>query len=160
MTVYYASRCARVTDEIFESRWPVSRRFPLSELRCPHTVHDTAIRQVAASTQVQVCSSGTFALSIMAAVVGWPVFDMPAITAFGALAAALVAGLVMVARYQRRRPMEIRAVFRGELVCLYRSTNRFVWGQVRRALLRALERLEDTGSAGEASAGTGRCPAG
>jgi hypothetical protein len=43
----------------------------------------------------------------------------------------------------RGRPLEIRAVYRGQLICLFHTRDRQVFGQVQRALLRALERLED-----------------
>jgi hypothetical protein len=43
----------------------------------------------------------------------------------------------------RTRPQELRAIHKGQLVCLYRTTNRRTFGQVSRALLRALEQLED-----------------
>jgi hypothetical protein len=43
----------------------------------------------------------------------------------------------------RGRPLEIRAVYRGQLICLFHTRDRRVFGQVERALLRALERLED-----------------
>jgi hypothetical protein len=143
LTVYYLGRTARITDQVFESRWPIQRRFVVSELRCPHTFHDSAIRVVAASTQVRVCSGGAFGLSAFATVTGWPVFDVPGMTAAGFLAAVIAGLAVRAARRSRRQPLEVRALYRGELVCLYITTNRYTLGQVRRALLRALEHQAD-----------------
>jgi hypothetical protein len=145
MTVYYVGRCARITDEVFESRWPIQRTFALRELRYPHTVRETAIRLAATSTHVRVCSEGSFALSVVVAVSGWPTSGIPAVSALGIVGAALTAVMVLVVRRLRRQPLEVRAIYRGELVCLHASTNRFVLGQVRRGLLRALEHLDETG---------------
>jgi len=43
----------------------------------------------------------------------------------------------------RGRPAEIRALHNGRLVVLFLTRDRLEFGQVERALLRALERLED-----------------
>lgn len=43
----------------------------------------------------------------------------------------------------RGRPLEIRAFYRGQLIVLFHTRDRQVFGQVERALLRALERLQD-----------------
>jgi hypothetical protein len=42
------------------------------------------------------------------------------------------------------RPRTIWAFHRGQLVCLFTTHDRREFGQVRRALLRALEWIEDT----------------
>ena len=89
MTIYYLGSTARITDQAFESLWPVQRTFVLSELRFPHTLEDRMVRVVVGSTQVRICSSGAFSVSVSVAVTGWPVFDRPAATALGLLAAAL-----------------------------------------------------------------------
>jgi hypothetical protein len=39
----------------------------------------------------------------------------------------------------RRRMQELRALYRGNVVCLFRTSDRLVFGQVCRALLRVLE---------------------
>jgi hypothetical protein len=115
----------------------------LSELWYPHTIPDRVIDVVAASAQLRVCSGGTFALSITVTVTGWPVFDVPAVTVAGFLG-AVIAGLAAAAgRWARRQPLEVRAVYQGELVCLYITTDRATLRQIRRALLRALENRSD-----------------
>jgi hypothetical protein len=108
-------------------------------------VRETTIRLAATSTQVRVCSEGGFALSLGVAVFGWPVSGIPVVSVLGTVAAALAAVIALVVRRLRRQPLEVRAIYRGELVCLHASSNRFVLAQVRRGLLRALEHLEETG---------------
>jgi hypothetical protein len=46
-----------------------------------------------------------------------------------------------------RRPFVIRALYRGELVTLFQTTDRLTLRKVARALLRALERVEAARSA-------------
>jgi hypothetical protein len=143
MTIFYLGPTARVTDQTFDSLWPVQRSFILSELSYPHTLLDRPVEMVVASTQVRVCSGGALSLSVWAAVTGWPLFDRPAVTGAGLLVAILAGLVVAAARRVRRRPLEVRAMYRGQMVCVYTTTNRQTFGQVRRALLRALERQRD-----------------
>jgi hypothetical protein len=143
MTIYYLGPTARITDQVFESRWPIQRSFHLSELYCPHTFRDSAIDVMAASTHVRVCSSGTFALSVTVTAAGWPVFNVPVATV-GGLLAAVIAGLSLAAsRWARRQPLEVRAIYQGQLVCLYITTDRSTLRRVRRGLLRALEQYDE-----------------
>jgi len=77
-------------------------------------------------------------------VAGWPVFDQPGVTVGGLVGLAVALSAVVLSRRARRRPLEVRAVYRGRLVCLYCTTDRQALGQVTRALLRVLEHNEDT----------------
>ena len=139
MSVYYVGRTARVTDSWIESACPAYQSFPIKELTYIHTVRQLAIVTMAASTPVQVCSVGVSGIAILVALTGWPLLDLPVLTEVAAAVLALAVALALVSARARRVPLEIRAVHRGRLVCLFRTTDRLVLGQVRRALLRAID---------------------
>jgi hypothetical protein len=139
MSVYYLGRTARITDTIIESKCPAYQSFPIRELTHIHTVRRDPIEAMTASIPVQVCSVAVSGIGVLVALAGWPLLDRPLVTVIGAIG---LAGALMVATASaraRRRPQEIRAVHRGRLVCLFRSSDLLVLGQVRRALLRALD---------------------
>jgi hypothetical protein len=143
VTIYYLGRDARITDLIFESRCPVYQRFEITELKYPHTVHEDAMTTVVLSTPVRVCSGGAMGVAGLAAAIGWPVFDKPTMTATGLVVFGLATVAALGVRRLRRRPLEIRAVYRGSLVCLFSTTDRRTLGQVSRALLRVIEHHKD-----------------
>jgi hypothetical protein len=139
MCVYYLGRTARVTDSRIESACPAYQSFPIRDLTYVHSVRQVAIVAMAASTPVQVCSVGGSGLGILVALAGWPLLDRPMVTVAGAVVLALMLALAIVSARARRVPLEIRAIYRGRLVCLFRTTDQLVLGQVRRALLRAMD---------------------
>ena len=139
MSVYYVGRTARITESRIESKCPEYQSFPLNELSYIHTVRQVAIVAMAASTPVQVCSVGASGIAILVALAGWPLLDQPLLTVIGAVALALALTIAAASARARRVPLEIRAVYRGRLVCLFRTTDRLVLGQVGRAILRAID---------------------
>ena len=143
MSVYYLGRDARITHEVFESCCPQRQSFVIRELEYVHTVREDALFTLAASPPVRVCSAGASGAAALVAVAGWPVFDQPGVTVGGLVALAVAWSAVVLSRRARRRPLEVRAVYRGRLVCLYSTTDRQTLGQVTRALLRVLEHNED-----------------
>jgi Family of unknown function (DUF6232) len=143
MVVYYRGPDARITDEVFESHQPTYQRFAIAELAYLHTVKEEAVFVAAASNSVRVCSAGASGVTALVAVAGWPVFDRPMVSAIGLVLFGLAAGSALAAGRARRRPLVIRAVYRGRLVCLYSTTNRRTHGQVTRALLRVIEAAAD-----------------
>jgi hypothetical protein len=142
MSVYYVGRTARVTDSYIESACPAYQSFPIDQLTYVHTVRQLAIVAMAASVPVQVCSVGASGLGVLVALTGWPLLNLPMVTAIGAIVLAMAVALASASARARRVPLEIRAVYRGRLVCLFRTTDRLVLGQVRRALLRAMDAAE------------------
>jgi hypothetical protein len=142
VAIRYLGKNARITDEVIESRCPYYQRFAISELEFVHTVRPEPLVVLAASQPVRVCSAGVTGISGIIALFGPALHSMP--VTVGGVGAVIAAGAVTVATVQaRRRPLEIRAVHQGQLVCLFSTTNRHTLGQVKRALLRVLEAIED-----------------
>ena len=139
MSVYYVGRTARITGSRIESKCPAYQSFPIRELEHIHTVPQVRIIVLAASVPVRVCTVGASGLGVLAALAGWPVLDRPMVTVAGALMLALALMVSTASARARKVPMEIRAFYRGRLVCLFSTTDRLVLGQVRRAILRALD---------------------
>jgi hypothetical protein len=64
--------------------------------------------------------------------------------AAGALVILVLATVAAVVAWRVQvRPYELWADFRGELVCLFESTDRLEFGQVRRALTRVFEQIAE-----------------
>jgi hypothetical protein len=139
MSVYYVGRTARITKSRIESKCPEYQSFPLDELSCIHTVRQVAIVAMAASMPVQVCSVGASGIAILVALAGWPLLDQPMVTVIGSVVLALALIVATASARARRVPLEIRAVYQGRLVCLFRTSDRLELGQVRRAILRAMD---------------------
>jgi hypothetical protein len=125
-----------------ESYSPFYRRFSISELEFIHTVRPPVAVRLAASQPVRVCSAGVTTLAVAFSVLG-PVLHNTPVAAGGASALLLAVATVTASVRGRRRPMEIRAVHRGRLVCLFSTTDRHILGQVARALLRVMEARAD-----------------
>jgi hypothetical protein len=144
VTLYYNGDDVRITHEVFQTRSPFSQSFPIEELRYVHTVKFDRIEALVARPQVGVCSTGLTGAVAIFTIVEHATFGHPLVTiaAVGALAAAAaVAGACWSAQ---RRPLELRAMHRGRLVCLLSTTDRRMFGEVTRALVRVLEWREDT----------------
>jgi hypothetical protein len=131
MRVYYRSADVVITDEVFAIRGPVEMRFRLDRLHGAHIVtDDQPVRFVSAG--------GIIAIPLVAIVAGTQLNSVWAWTV--ALSVALATTIVIAVRHSRTTTAsELRATY-GELdVTLFRSTDAAVFGQVRRALGRALE---------------------
>jgi len=139
MSVYYLGRTARITESCIESKCPAYQSFPIRELERIHTVRQVRIITMVASMPVQVCSIGASGLAVLVALSGWTLFDRPMVTVAGVVLLALALTVATVSARARKVPLEIRAFHRGRLVCLFRTTDRLVLGQVRRALMRAFD---------------------
>jgi Family of unknown function (DUF6232) len=143
MVLFYRGPEARITHEVFESKRPTHHLYAIRELEYVHTIRRDVVEQITGSTPVRVCSTGMAGLSVVVAMTCWPVLDHPSLT----LAALVLCGasfsLSAASWSIRTRPLELRAVYRGRLVCLYQTTDRRTFAQVTRALLRVLEQLDD-----------------
>jgi hypothetical protein len=142
VAIRYLGRHARITDDVIESYCPQYQQFPIRELELIHTVRPPAAVRIAASQPVRVCSAGATGLAVMFAVLGQVLHNAP-VGAGGVGALVLAVATVTASARGRRRPSEIRAVHRGQLVCLFSTTDRYALGQVARALLRVLEARSD-----------------
>ena len=142
MTLYYEGRSARITHEVFEALRPCRRTFAVRELAYIHTVRDSIADIAADTTPLRVCTTGMAGLSAALAGADWPIPTTPSVTVI--VVGVGVSSFAGVATWSwRRRPWELRAVYRGELVCLFRTADRLVLGQVCRALLRVKERIDE-----------------
>jgi hypothetical protein len=63
------------------------------------------------------------------------------VTVVGAVVLALGLTVATASARARRVPLEIRAFYRGRLVLLFSTTDRLVLGQVKRAILRAMDTI-------------------
>jgi len=131
MRVYYRSPDVVITDEVFAIRGPVGMRFRLDRLHGAHVVsEDQPVRFVSAG--------GIIVIPVLAIVAGTQMHSFWAWAV--ALAVAVVASAaIAVHRSRAGRASELRARYDALDVTLFRSTDTAVFGQVRRALGRALE---------------------
>lgn len=133
VVLYYDGPDARVTDAVLEVWRPYYQRFPIRELYDVYYsvgLNRTGVRcrYVSIVTLAMICAT-------------WP-FLHTAMDWLAALAALVVAAAISQACV-RAQPSELalRARYKGLQVELYSSTDARVFGQVRRALGRSLERL-------------------
>lgn len=131
MRVYYRSPDVVITDEVFAIHGPVELRFRLDRLHDAHIV--TAEHPVRF-----VSAGGVIVIPLFAIVAGAQLHSFWAWTV--ALSIAVVAAIVIAVHRSRRSAIrELRATYGALGVTLFRSDNAVVFGQVRRALGRALE---------------------
>jgi Family of unknown function (DUF6232) len=136
VTIYYQGPDVVITHEVFAVRTPTPQRFHIRELRQVHVVRGDLPPERMVTVHV---AAGAF----VAALVMAPVLDSPfalLVTATTAVSAMGANGLCV---RLRPRTYEIRAIYQALDVCLYRSADLRTFGQVRRALMRALERSEE-----------------
>jgi hypothetical protein len=132
---YYRSVDVLITDEVFAVREPVPMRFRLERLRGTHIVADDALptHLLAVMGVALTFLLGGFAVSRLHSFL-----DQVTVAVLGVV--VLVA--IGVRWRGRSRGRELRAIYGGDEVRLFRSTDPMVFGQVRRGLIRALEDLE------------------
>jgi Family of unknown function (DUF6232) len=151
MTIFYRGPCAYVTHEVFEVHYPYHRRFLIRDIRHPFLVlRPTDPGPPDRSVQVRARSASVAGTAAVAATLGWPAVTAAAMPPIAT--AGLVVGVVVVVssvaftafrRIQPVRVYELWAVYHGQMTCLFDTTDKRVIGQVRRALVRAIERIED-----------------
>lgn len=142
MTLFYIGPCVRITHAKFEVRWPSHRSFAIRDLRYVHVTQD----RVPVTGSVGQIRAGSTSLAGAAAVVvaaGWPILDAPAVSVVAFV--VLATSSVVSGACWRVRPYSyaLRATYRGELVTLFSTSDSRTFGQVKRALVRALEQLPD-----------------
>jgi Family of unknown function (DUF6232) len=140
MHPYYIGSDAQITTDLFESRTPIYQSFVIADLAHIHRLRDARwVESLRDSPQVGVCSTGLAGVCGILAAAANLVTDQ-ILPSVGLVGAAVVGAAVAGAYWSaRRRPLELRAVYRGQVVCLYRTNDRIVFNQVTRALLRVLE---------------------
>ncbi len=136
----------RITHEVVQTLTGQPRSFRIVELCHPHVVHENIIDAALASPTARVCSGTMTGLSVAAAAAGTDVLHSPHTTVAATLLAVAAAVTTVQGWRLWRRPRALWAYHRGERVCLFVTRDRLLFGQVRRALLRAIEGVEWTGA--------------
>lgn len=143
MTLFYRGPGALITHEVFVSRRPSYRQFAVRELKQVHVHRESAWEAIGSSTPVRVFSVGFGAIAAVVAVSGYPLLHMAAVSVVALIVLAVAGIAAAVARNLRSRPRGIWAVYRGQLTCIFETTDPAELGQVVRATVRVLERAGD-----------------
>jgi Family of unknown function (DUF6232) len=137
MVIYYRGPSAHITHEMFEV-WctQAHRRYRIRELR---NVYVVRTRRSAVTLRG---AAGAGAVVVGAATV-WPFLHTPAawLTATGALVVSMVVG--GACWRPSSSDWELRATYRNRSVVLFRCRDDRTFGQVKRALQRAVEGATD-----------------
>lgn len=151
MTIFYQGPCAQVTHEVFEARCPDYRRFAIREIRHLYLARRAGGSARSDRAQLRAGSAGIAGATAVAAAISWPALDAASMppAATGGIAATLIlvaaSSLVFAAcvRVQPVRVHELWAIYQGRMICLFDTTDERMFGQVKRALVRAIEQVED-----------------
>lgn len=132
MTVYYRGPDVLITHEVFQVLSPQPQAFPIRELRGVCVVEDSRWRWVAVPAWLGAALVAVLAVALPLSRVSPSVF---------VIVLVLAAASVVSAACLRDAPglRELRAVYMGHQVILYRSGNVQKFGQVKRALQRSIE---------------------
>jgi hypothetical protein len=141
MTVFYHGPCARITHEVFETRTPNYQIFPIRDLAGIHIVRDTD-RSILATPLARAASTALVLAAIIAGSLAFYEVGSPSIAITALLVTAVASGVAAGCWGSREEPYELRAIYRGRAVCLLRTPNERLLGQVRRGLRRAIESHE------------------
>jgi len=140
MTQFYRGPDVVITQDLFVSKQPTYQRFAMGDLRSVRVVRASTLETVGASTPVWVCSGSLGSVGAFALLTGDTAISVPSVPTIVLIMATAVGLVTAAVRSLRSRPFELWALYRGEFVCLYRSTDRLRFGQVTRATRRVLER--------------------
>jgi hypothetical protein len=146
MVVYYRGPYVRVTHELFEVLRPAYQAFVLRDLADLRVVEAEADR--AAVAPLRSGSTGMAGAAAVVVALRWthdrPVFDSP-VLAVGLLVILLLSLAVLGTCWRMRRfQYELVAVYRDRVVTLFRTFDAREFGQVTRAVIRAIQRIDDT----------------
>ncbi len=133
MTVYYRSECVLITHRAFHVRCPERQTFPLCDLS------DLCVLEGRRATPVRVMVGSSGLAGVAAVAVATRGFDIPtplALLAGGVLLAT--AALTSACVQPSKRQYELHARHQGVPVVLF-AAGEPAFGQVKRALVRALE---------------------
>ena len=136
MVVYYRGPTALITDRVLEVWSPHRQRFAIADLYDVHVVRGGADPLAVGPARI------TAGVAVLIAA-SWPLLRTP-VAWLVAIAFLAASGIVALVCWRLARcEWELRATYQGYQVQLYRSRDLRVFGQVKRALNRALEaRLE------------------
>lgn len=147
MTVFYQGPRAHVTHEVFETRYPDYRCFMIRDIRHLYLARRADRPGSSQRSSVRASSAGIAGVAAVAAAFGWPALSAAAMPPIAT--AGLAGMLVLIAvssfafaacvRIQATHVHELWAVYRGRMICLFDTTDERTFGQVKRALVRAIE---------------------
>ena len=132
IVTYYQGHTLVITHETVETWWPTHRRYAVVDLRGAYVSRGP-------SAPVPVRSVALVALAIGAVAAALPFITPIPVWAVGIFAVVALAGVGGIGLRPAPVSWELRAVHEGNDICLYQSTDTLVFGQVKRALVRAME---------------------
>jgi hypothetical protein len=132
--VLYRSPDLFITDRLFVVRRSPRARYAVAELRNVHVVCE----EIRHAGQALARYMGAWAVVM---VVVSMLLDSPAVLALALLTLGASAAIGTLS-IRRQRRWELRARHRNSEVCLFTSSDETAFGQVRRAVVRALEANE------------------
>lgn len=136
MVVFFRGHTLLITSDVVEVWWPRYERFSIKDLSELYVFRDVADPVIARGI-------GASAAMFVATAASWQFLPSVAVLLIGALA-VLAPGVVGAACIRtRRRPWELRATYHGVDVQLYSSRDPLTFGQVKRAVVRAMEANTD-----------------
>jgi hypothetical protein len=136
MVIYYRGPTVRITHEVFEVWSPQRQRYPIAELRNVYVVRGRP-------DPLALASGGATAVVLAAVAGSWPFLHSPGAWLVAAALVAVPATLGGACWRINPPDWALRATYRSYQVELFRCPDARVFGQVRRALLGALEEVDE-----------------
>ncbi|HZN17251.1 MAG TPA: DUF6232 family protein [Micromonosporaceae bacterium] len=141
MTLYYTGPFACITHEVFQVRGLSYRSFAIRDLTNVHAVQEKAGLDAVGAHQIRVGSTWLAGVAAVAVALGWPVLHSPVVSALAFVVLATSLAVSAACWRVRTHPYALRATYRGELTTLFRTADVRTFGQVKRALVRAMEQV-------------------
>lgn len=129
---FYEGHTVVITQDVVEVWWPTHQRFRVEEVRGAYVTRG-------ASAPAPVRTVGTVALLFGACAAALPFVTPVPVWAVVGLAVVVLAGIGGIGLRPAPPSWELRANHGGIDICIYQSTDTLVFGQVKRALVRAME---------------------
>jgi hypothetical protein len=136
MTIFYRGPCIVITHRDFRVLCPLPQVLPICEIRHLHAVEFLGLAR-----PVSIGSSGI--AGVLAVVTATGGLDLPVPLLFVGGILLLAAAALAGACVRSPRRYELWAIYCGRPVLLLNTSDAQVFGQVKRALLRALEQSRD-----------------
>jgi len=136
MVTYYQGHTIRVTHETIDVWWPDHRQFAIADLKEVHACRGDA-------DPGAIRSMGAAALTVVVFGGSWSVLHSVGLLVIGVLLAAIAFGHGSATFRLYPTPLELHATYHGEEVRLWYTRDARMFGQVRRALVRAMEALDN-----------------
>jgi len=133
--VLYRSPELFISDRLFVVRRGRKARYPVAELKNIHVVCE----EIRRGGQAVGRYVGAFAMVLIIVAL---LLDSPLALALALLALGGAAAIGSLSTRRHRRTWELRAWHRNADICLFASSDELQFGQVKRAMVRAIEASE------------------